>query len=166
MKSGIYKNLSTLCQVLSTVIHSNKLIREKQKISDNVTASSKGKPNVSLTYDFMRYCDRYIIRRSGPLIQRYVEADTIIMTPHCVCCLSARYYLIFRLHYATDLNTEELWFDSLLRKVKTVATSHATFNLRIKGALFQRIRLPEREAYLVKIFRMSRATHPFPRASS
>jgi hypothetical protein len=115
MKSSIYKNPSTLCQVLPTVIHSNKLIWRKQKISDNVTASSKGKPNVSLTYDFMKYCDRCMIRISGPLIQRNVKADTIIMT-HYVCCVSARCYLIFRLHYATHLNTEELWIESLLRK--------------------------------------------------
>jgi hypothetical protein len=116
MKSSIYKNPSTLCQVLPTVTHSNKLIWRKQKISDNITASSKGKPNVSFTYDFMKYRDRCMIRISGPLIQRTVKADTIILTLHFVFCVSASCYLIFRLHYATNLNTEELWLDSLLRK--------------------------------------------------
>jgi hypothetical protein len=39
-------------------------------------------------------------------------------------------------------------------------------NSRRKGALFSRIKLPVREAYLVTMFRIRKATHPFPHAPS
>ena len=75
---------------------------------------------------------------SGLLEHRNLKAHTVIKTPQCVCPPSARYTLNLRSHYATDLTAEELWLDSLLRKMKTVSASHASSNSRRK-----RVFIPE-----------------------
>jgi hypothetical protein len=57
----------------------------------------------------------HMIRMSGLLIQKNMKADTLIITPHCVCYLSAEYYLNFKLHYAALKNYGSIPFSEKSR---------------------------------------------------